>query len=116
VPQAGLRPASTLLDVVASRPSARQSPRESGNVPSSVTPELVDRQYAACISEVLIGPQKTLRWGVPAGTRDENGALIHDDLLMADALLAEADKLDWSVHSPALVVPARDSLEEMGHF
>lgn len=81
-----------------------------------LTRAVVDQQYAACISEVLIGPQKTMRWGVPEGTRDGNGALIHDDIVMADALLAEADMLDWSVHSPTLVVPPKDPLEEMSHF
>jgi hypothetical protein len=84
--------------------------------PTDVTPSMVDKQYAVCVSEVLIGPLQTMRWGVPEGTRDEDGALIHDDLVMADALLAEADMLDWSVHSPTLIVPAEDPLEEMSHF
>jgi hypothetical protein len=57
-----------------------------------------------------------MRWGVPEGTRDENGELIHDDILMADALLAEADALPWRAHSPALVVEPQDPLEEMSHI
>ena len=39
----------------------------------------------------------TMRWGVPEGTRDEDGDLIHDDIVLADALLAEADALPWTV-------------------
>lgn len=81
-----------------------------------VTRAMVDKQYAACLSEVLPGPQRTMRWGVPEGTRDEDGALIHDDLLMADALLAEADLLDWSLRGETLIIPGRDPLEEMSRF
>jgi hypothetical protein len=84
--------------------------------PSSVTAAMVDRQYAACVSEVLLGPQRTMRWGVPEGTRDEDGNLIHDDIVMADALLAEADALEWRVHSRTLMVEPEDPLEEMSHF
>lgn len=76
----------------------------------------VDRQYAACISEVLPGPQRTMRWGVPEGTRDENGELIHDDIVLADALLAEVDALPWIVHAPTVIIHPKDPLEEMSHF
>ncbi len=80
------------------------------------TSEEVARQYAACQSEVLIGPQKTMRWGVPDGTRDENGGLIHDDIILADSLVAELDQLEWTSHSPTLIVPAKDPLDEMSRF
>jgi hypothetical protein len=53
---------------------------------------------------------------VPEGTRDADGTLIHDDIVMADALLTEADALDWTVHSPALIITPKDPLEEMSHF
>ena len=82
----------------------------------TVTRAAVDRQYAACISEVLLGPQRTMRWGVPEGTRDEEGNLIHDDIVMADALLAEADALEWRLSSPTLIVRPKDPLEEMSRF
>jgi hypothetical protein len=39
-----------------------------------------DRQYAACESEILTGPQKFMRWGVPDGRGDEDGRPIHDDI------------------------------------
>lgn len=83
---------------------------------SSVTRLMVDRQYAACVSEVLIGPQRTMRWAVPEGTRDEDGNLIHDDIIMADALLAEADALEWRLSSPAIIIHPKDPLDEMSHF
>ncbi len=83
---------------------------------TTVSGKMVEAQYAACVSEVLVGPQKLMRWGVPEGTRDENGALIHDDLVMADALLAEVDMLDWTLTSKTLIVEPKDPLEEMSHF
>lgn len=35
---------------------------------------------------------------------------------MADALRTEADLLDWSVHSPTLVVPPKDPLKVTREF
>ena len=67
------------------------------------TPQ-VEAQYRACQSEVLPGPGKTLRWGVPDGTRDPEGALIHDDFVLADALVTQLDDLDWSLSSPTLII------------
>ena len=75
-----------------------------------------DRQYAACQSEALIGPRRTLRWGVPDGARDENGELVHDDIILADSLVVELDRLEWTYASKTLVVPARDPLDDMSHF
>ncbi len=72
----------------------------------------VERQYAACQSEILSGPQHTMRWGVSDGTRDERG-LIHDDIVMADALIAEIDMLDWSLNTKPVIVPRADPLDEM---
>jgi hypothetical protein len=78
-------------------------------VPTSET----DRQYAACEAEVLVGPAKTMRWGVPAGRRDEQGSLIHDDIPVTDSLTAILDKLKWHFSSPTLMVMARDPLLDM---
>ncbi len=83
---------------------------------STVAAATVDKQYAACVSEVLVGPQKLMRWGVPEGTRDEDGGLIHDDIVMADALLAEVDGLHWSLPGKTLIIPPKDPLEAMSHF
>lgn len=70
----------------------------------------VDAQYAACIAEILPGPQRRMRWGVPDGVR------IHDDIVLADALLAEADALGWSAASPALLVRAPDPVPGMSRI
>ncbi|OGN76357.1 MAG: hypothetical protein A2X25_09025 [Chloroflexi bacterium GWB2_49_20] len=69
----------------------------------SSTPE-VEIQYRTCQSEVLPGPTKTLRWGVPEGKRDSDGTLIHDDFLLADSLVTQLDTLDWSFHSPTIII------------
>jgi len=68
----------------------------------------VEAQYLACQSEVLPGPGKTLRWGVPEGARDPEGNLIHDDYVLADALVTQLDTLDWSVHSPTIIIYPQD--------
>lgn len=69
-------------------------------------------QYEKCTSEVLPGPAKTMRWGVKDGTRHQ-GQLIHDDIVLADSLIAELDKLPWIVTSPTLMTEARDVLKDM---
>jgi len=67
----------------------------------------VDLEYEHCRSEILPGPQHTLRWGVPEGTRGPMGELIHDDHVTADAPTAELDRLRWAINSPPMIVPAR---------
>lgn len=76
------------------------------------TPQ-VDRQYTACMSEVLTGPNKTLRWGVPEGTRDENGEIIHDDIILADSLITEVDALEWTLSAPTTIIQPRDTFKDM---
>ena len=73
----------------------------------------VRAQYDACQAEILPGPTKTLRWGVPEGARRADGELIHDDYLLADALIAELDRLDWTVNTEAQTVAAADPLFSM---
>src|ERR1700690_2916063 len=80
------------------------------------TPE-VDEQYSACVSEVLVGPNHTLRWSVPEGRRNSNGELIHDDIIVADALITEVDGLEWIVSTETQIVQGIDPLKEMdGNF
>jgi hypothetical protein len=78
-------------------------------VPSAET----DRQYAACEADVLVGPAKTMRWGVPAGRRDEQGRPVHDDIPVTDSLAAILDKLKWHIHSPTFMIFAPDPLLDM---
>ncbi|MBI5297956.1 MAG: hypothetical protein HY869_20970 [Chloroflexi bacterium] len=69
-------------------------------------------QYQHCKSEILPGPAKTMRWGVKDGTRFE-GELVHDDIPVADSLMAVLDKQEWSIQSETLVVPGVDPLRSM---
>jgi hypothetical protein len=72
------------------------------------------RQISFCEFEILPGPQKTVRWGVPDGMRDPaNGEMVHDDLLISAALVATLDDRDWSAAGPSLVVRAKDPLDEL---
>ncbi len=61
--------------------------------------DLARLQYTACRSEVLPGPGKLLRWGVPEGARGPDGQLIHDDILLADSLVGILDSLEWHSHT-----------------
>jgi len=74
----------------------------------------VRQQYAACRAEILPGPARTLRWGVPEGRRTPDGELVHDDHLMADALVAVLDRMDWHLPMQARIFnPGADPLREM---
>jgi len=72
---------------------------ETGRFRDCCLTDQVRAQYDACHSEILIGPTKTMRWGVPEGARGPTGELIHDDYLLADALVAVLDRMDWSVQT-----------------
>lgn len=77
------------------------------------TPE-IDMQYANCESEILIGPAHTMRWGVPNNTRNPaTGELVHDDHIIADALIAVLDRLQWYANSPTQIAEAQDPLKNM---
>jgi hypothetical protein len=74
-------------------------------------------QYDACRSEILPGPAHTLRWGVPEGARGPQGERLHDDLLLADSLVAQLDRLEWHVSLPGFIIPGKDPLDDMdGRF
>ena len=65
------------------------------------------RQATFCEMQVLPGPNKTLRWGVPDGRRDPgSGELLHDDLLISAALCAVLDEQPWGRAESAVVKPA----------
>jgi hypothetical protein len=71
-------------------------------------------QVSMCEFEILPGPQKRVRWGVPDGTRSPNsGKLVHDDLLISAALCAVLDQQDWSISAPTFIIQAADPLAEM---
>jgi hypothetical protein len=71
-------------------------------------------QVSMCEFEILPGPQKRVRWGVPDGTRSPNsGELVHDDLLIGAALCAVLDQQDWSISAPTFIIQAADPLADM---
>jgi hypothetical protein len=56
------------------------------------------RQAEHCQMEVIDGPNKEMRWGVPDGTRDTaTGEIVHDDLLISAAMCMVLDKMEWGV-------------------
>ncbi len=87
--------------------------RDCADASGGVRPETVLLQYSRCVGQMLPGPGRILRWGVPEGARGPDGALVHDDHLLADALTARLDRLDWSLHTPSLHIPGVDPLKEM---
>jgi hypothetical protein len=92
-------------------PASAQTPASTGM--RLVHPDAVRLQYANCQSEILPGPTKILRWGVPEGTRGPNGELIHDDFVIADSLVAVLDRLDWRIPVVAAISHAPDPLASM---
>jgi hypothetical protein len=84
---------------------------ETGRFRDLCPTDAVRAQYEACTSEILLGPQKTLRWGVPESARNPTGELIHDDYLLADALVAILDRLEWIVQTSAESSDGFDPLE-----
>lgn len=72
------------------------------------------RQLKHCQYEIIPGPGKMMRWGVPDGARDENsGDLLHDDLITSAALVVELDKQEWSIGAPGQIIRAADILQSM---
>jgi hypothetical protein len=88
---------------------------ETGRFRDHVHTDEVRLQYTRCVSEILPGPLKTLRWGVPDGTRGPDGELIHDDFVLADALVAKLDALEWYLPLSTVIIQPRDPLLEMDH-
>jgi hypothetical protein len=86
---------------------------ETGRFTDPAPTDEVRLQYSHCICEILPGPAKTLRWGVPDGTRGPDGELIHDDFILADSLTAILDRLEWAIQTEPRIISAMDPLESM---
>ena len=84
---------------------------ETGRFTDPAPSDQVRLQYSRCVSEILPGPAKHLRWGVPEGLRGPDGELIHDDYLLADSLTAVLDRLEWTIHTEPWVSEGFDPLE-----
>lgn len=71
-------------------------------------------QLAFCQYEILPGPERKMRWGVPDGKRDPvTGELLHDDLVISAALAAALDGQKWGVSGKTVVIQAADPLKSM---
>jgi hypothetical protein len=100
--------------VPVARPDHCHSERSEESLSASLEQQEFWRQVSFCEFEVLIGPQKTVRWGVPDGTRDpSDGNLVHDDLVISAALVAALDEQDWTPAGPTLIIPSKDPLKDM---
>jgi hypothetical protein len=83
---------------------------ETGRFKDCALTEIVRLQYDSCTSEILLGPAKTLRWGVPEGSRSPDGSLIHDDHVLADSLVSQLDQLDWHIQSDSIHIDGSNPL------
>lgn len=68
------------------------------------------KQLAAVTYEVSVGPERFIRWSVPEGTRDAQGDLVHDDLVLSAAMVAVLDEQAWHVGYEPLLIQAVDPL------
>jgi hypothetical protein len=83
---------------------------ETGRFIDPAPSDEVRLQYSYCNSEILPGPMKTLRWGVPEGTRGPDGDLIHDDYVLADSLIAVIDRMEWAISTDPVSIEGIDPL------
>jgi hypothetical protein len=71
-------------------------------------------ELAHCQHEVLPGPARLMRWGVPNGTRDEHNDHVHDDTVISAALATVLDQQAWHVDTgPTHIIRGKDPLEGM---
>jgi hypothetical protein len=71
-------------------------------------------QLSHCQIEVVEGPDKKIKWGVPAGMRDAaTGEILHDDLILSAALCAVLDGQVWTIGGGTVVIQAKDVLEDL---
>ena len=77
--------------------------------PDRGEPDLQSLFYRQCRHaqmEILPGPERRMRWGVPEGMRDEaSGELLHDDLLISAALCALLDEQEWGLAESEIISP-----------
>lgn len=81
---------------------------ETGRLRDCCPTDEVRIQYSKCQSEIMPGPAHTMRWGVKDGTRGPDGLLVHDDYILADALTAELDALEWHIQFDSIEIKYPD--------
>ena len=70
-------------------------------------------QLVNCQLEIIPGPARLCKWGVPDAARDPaTGLPIHDDLILSAALCAELDNQPWGTAQSAIVRPS-DPLQDL---
>lgn len=90
---------------------------ETGRFRDCASSTTVELQYQNTHSEILPGPQKTMRWSVPEGTRDQaSGELIHDDHVIADSMVSFLDDMHWITSSKSTIIQRNIQLEIDGTF
>jgi len=71
------------------------------------------RELESCQMEVMPGPERRVKWGVPNGMKGADGEFIHDDLVLSAALCAVLDDQIWGLSGPSLIVSRADPLAEL---
>lgn len=71
-------------------------------------------QARLCQLEITAGPERRMKWSVPASARDPHtGHPAHDDWIISAALCAVLDREAWNLAAPPLVIRRGDPLDEM---
>ena len=71
-------------------------------------------QLQSCRMEIIPGPDRRMKWGVPDGSRSPlTGEHVHDDWILSVALAAVLDQQPWAVAGPVIVIHRPDPLAEM---
>lgn len=88
--------------------------KEAADAEQDEAGRLFSRQLDLCQYEILPGPEKRMRWGVPDGSRDPlSGQPAHDDLLISAALATVLDDQPLPSGGETLIVPGRDPLRDL---
>ncbi len=115
---AGLRPAPVGADlyldhVGATHVSPGMGWQSGGQAELFALQQIFWQQVESCQSQILEGPGKVMRWGVPDGFRDPlTGELVHDDLLISASLVAVLDSFSWGLARSQIAAPP-DPFETM---
>ena len=81
--------------------------------------ELLRSQFRACQYQVSQRQTQALHWGVPEGARDAlTGKPVHDDLLLASALSARLDRVEWPMvgGEGSGIIQGKDPLSQKERF
>jgi hypothetical protein len=78
--------------------------KDHAHTESDATQAAFWQQLAHLQMEINPGPNRTMKWSVPDGTRDPaTGEIIHDDLVISAALCALLDQEAWGFAASAII-------------